>query len=55
MQEIDSKNNKFIESAVNRITFLLNNQKDVEGKINNIIKAIASGSDVSIHLFSPLP
>ena len=47
MQEIDSKNNKFIESAVNRITFLLNNQKDVEGKINNIIKAIAIGSDVS--------
>ena len=47
MQEIDSKNNRFIESAINRITFLLNNQKDIEGKINNIIKAIASGKDVS--------
>ena len=47
MQEIDSKNNRFIESAINRITFLLNNQKDIEGKINNIIKAVASGKDVS--------
>lgn len=47
MQEIDSKNNRFIESAINRITFLLNNQKDIEGKINDIIKAIASGKDVS--------
>ena len=30
MQEIDSKNNKFIESAIHRITFLLNNQNDIE-------------------------
>lgn len=47
MQEIDSKNNKFIESAIHRITFLLNNQNDIEGKINNIIKSIASGNDVN--------
>ena len=40
MQEIDSKNNKFIESAINRITFLLNNQNDIEGRINNIIKSL---------------
>ena len=47
MQEIDSKNNKFIESAIHRITFLLNNQNDIEGKINNIIKSISSGNDVN--------
>lgn len=46
MQEIDSKNNKFIESAINRITFLLNNKKDVEGKINHLIKSIARGEDI---------
>ena len=46
MQEIDSKNNKFIESAIHRITFLLNNQNDIEGKINNIIKSISSGNDI---------
>ncbi len=47
MEEIDSKNNKFIESAIHRITFLLNNQKDVEGKINDLIKYIASGNEIS--------
>lgn len=47
MQEIDSKNNKFIESAINRITFLLNNQRDVEGKINSLIKAIASNQEIA--------
>lgn len=46
MQEIDSKNNKFIESAINRITFLLNNKKDVEGKINQLIKEIANGNHI---------
>lgn len=40
MQEIERKNSKFVESAIHRINFLLNNQKDVEGKINNIIKNI---------------
>lgn len=46
MQEIDSKNNKFIESAINRITFLLNNQKDIEGKINSLIKMIGQGNEI---------
>lgn len=46
MQEIDSKNNKFIESAIHRITFLLNNQNDLEGKINDIIKSIAAGNRI---------
>lgn len=46
MQEIDSKNNKFIESAINRITFLLNNQKDIEGKINSLIKKIGQGNEI---------
>lgn len=46
MQEIDSKNNKFIESAINRITFLLNNQNDIEGKINNIIKSLEINKEI---------
>lgn len=46
MEEIDNKNSKFIKSAINRITFLLNNQRDVEGKINEIIKAIAQGHEI---------
>ena len=40
MQEIDSKNNKFIESAINRITLLLNNKKDVEEKLINLLKKL---------------
>lgn len=47
MQEIDDKNNKFVESAINRITFLLNNRRDVEGKINNIIKGVSVANDIS--------
>ena len=47
MEEIDNKNSKFIKSAINRITFLLNNQRDVEGKINNIIKAISEGYEIT--------
>lgn len=47
MEEIDNKNSKFIKSAINRITFLLNNQRDIEGKINNIIKAIAKGVEIN--------
>lgn len=46
MNEIDQKNNKFVQSAINRITFLLNHQKDVEGKINNIIKFISKGNEI---------
>lgn len=47
MQEIEGKNNKFVQSAINRITFLLNNQQDIEGKINTVIKLIASGNEIS--------
>lgn len=47
MQEINSKNNKFIESAINRITLLLNDKKDVEGKINQLIKEIANGNHIN--------
>lgn len=40
MHEIDKKNKRFVASAINRIVFLLNNKKDIEGKINGIMKMI---------------
>lgn len=47
MQEIDNKNTRFVGSAINRIKFLLNNKKDIVGKINNIIKGISNGIEVN--------
>ena len=40
MNEIDTKNNKFIESAINRIEFILSNKKDIGGKIDSIFKNV---------------
>lgn len=38
IDEISNKNEKFVASAINRITFLIGTKEDVSGKINDIIK-----------------
>jgi hypothetical protein len=44
MDEINRKNNKYISSALARITFLLEAHEDLEGKINRILKALMKGN-----------
>ena len=44
MDEINRKNNKYISSALARITFLLEAHEDLEGKINRILKALMKGT-----------
>jgi mRNA-degrading endonuclease RelE of RelBE toxin-antitoxin system len=46
MDEIDAKNHQYISVAISRITFLLNEKNDIEGKINRILKAMAADSDL---------
>lgn len=43
LDEIDSKNRKYVESAINRIKFLLNSDGDLEAKINRVLKAVIEG------------
>ena len=40
MDEIDRKNHKYINSAIARITFLLEAHEDLEGKVNRVLKAL---------------
>ena len=40
LEEINYKNNKYVSSALSRITFLLDVQQDIEGKLNHLIKAV---------------
>ncbi|MBQ7993231.1 MAG: hypothetical protein IJ252_09380 [Solobacterium sp.] len=44
MDEINRKNNKYVSSALARITFLLEAHEDLEGKINRILKALMKGT-----------
>ncbi len=52
MDEINRKNNRYIHSALARITFLLEAHDDLEGKTNRILKALVSGSLEPDQLFS---
>lgn len=40
MEEIDTKNTKYIKAAVTRAKFLLNNSKDITGNIKNILSYV---------------
>lgn len=44
MEDIDRKHNRYVTSALARITFLLEVHDDIEGKINRILKGILNGS-----------
>ena len=52
MDEIDHKNNRYIHSALARITFLLEAHDDLEGKINRVLKALLAGRIEPSDLFS---
>lgn len=51
LKEINDKNKRFISSAINRISFLLNETADIEGNINSLIKKISQIDDYSESLF----
>ena len=44
MEEIDRKHNRYVTSALARITFLLEVHDDIEGKINRVLRGIIDGS-----------
>ena len=46
MEDIERKHNRYVTSALARITFLLEVHDDIEGKINRVLKGILSG-DIS--------
>ena len=47
MNEINLKHSRFVQSARVRIEFLLNNKKDIEGKINKIIRYLDDDMDIT--------
>lgn len=47
MNEINLKHSRFVQSARVRIEFLLNNKKDIEGKINKIIRNLDDHMDIT--------
>lgn len=51
LKEINDKNKRFISSAINRISFLLNETADIEGSINVLIRKISQIDDYSETLF----
>lgn len=51
LKEINDKNKRFISSAINRISFLLNETADIEGSINVLIRKISQIDNYSETLF----
>lgn len=51
LKEINDKNKRFISSAINRISFLLNETADIEGNINILSRKISQIDDYSETLF----
>ena len=47
MNEINLKHSRFVQSARVRIEFLLNNKKDIEGKINKVIRYLDDDMDIT--------
>lgn len=45
--DINYRNSKYIESAISRAKFLLSNNNDIEGKINQVLKSIVE--DINFH------
>ncbi|MGL5041984.1 MAG: Wadjet anti-phage system protein JetA family protein [Culicoidibacterales bacterium] len=41
MEDINEKNRRYVDSAINRISFLLNTKGDLEGKLNRLIQGFA--------------
>lgn len=54
IEEIDDKHKRYIQSAISKITFLLNEEVDLEGNIYAVLKELQSGKEACIKQCFPL-